>query len=253
MGEWHENEQLWVDLGPVMFTPQRRAQAPSEVDKICKLVDLPRVVEVLDVGCGVGRHSVAFAKRGHKVTGIDAVGPYLDEAIAQAATHEIPVEFLKADMRAFRREDSFDLVVNLLTAFGYFADPADDRRVVENMVASMRSCGAIVIDLMPREVLARIFRERDWSEHEDGTILLEERTLRDDWTMLDVRWIVFRGAERLTHAFSLRLYTADQLLSLFRAAGCADVRAYGSLDGAPYDHKAERLVVVARKPSSATA
>lgn len=247
MGEWHENEKLWVDLGPVVFTPERRAQAPSEVDKICKLVDLPRVAEVLDVGCGVGRHSLAFAKRGHKVTGIDAVGPYLDEAIAQAAAQEIPAEFLKADMRAFRREDSFDLVVNLLTAFGYFADPADDRRVVENMVASVRSGGAVVIDLMPREVLARMFRERDWSQHEDGTVLLEERKLRDDWTMLDVRWVVLRGDERITHDFSLRLYTADQLIALLREAGCADVRAYGSLDGAPYDHQAERLVVVGRK------
>jgi len=248
MPEWHEAEKLWIDLGPVMFTRRRRARAPSEVHRICKLVDVPPGAAVLDVGCGVGRHSLAFAKRGCRVTGIDVIAPYLDEAIAQAGALGVAVEFLRADMRDFRRDGAFDLAVNLLTAFGYFADPVDDRRVIENMVASIRPGGAIVIDLMPREVLARIFRSHDWSRLDDGTIVLEERKTSDDWTMLHARWIILRGERRLDHTFTMRLYTADQLMALLREAGCGGVRAYGSLNAAPYDHQAERLVVVARKP-----
>jgi SAM-dependent methyltransferase len=248
MTEWHENEKLWIELAPVIFTPERRAQAAGEVDKLCRLIDVPAGATVLDVGCGVGRHTLALAKRGHPATGIDAIAPYIEEAKRIAAERELDVEFIRADMRQFRRSESFDLAVNLLTSFGYFADPADDRRVVDNMFASLRPGGKIVIDLMPREVLARMFRERDWSQHPDGMILLEERRVSDNWTMLHVKWIVLRDEQRFAHEFTLRLYTADQLEAVLAAAGFADIRAYGSLGAAPYDHAAERLVIVARKP-----
>ena len=248
MAEWHENESFWIDTAPVVFTPERWAQAAGEVEQVCKLIDIPKGAAVLDVGCGPGRHALEFAKRGHRVTGIDAIVPYLDEGRAKAAERQLDVEFVHADMREFRREGAFDAAVNMLTAFGYFEDPADDRRVIENICASLKSGGTFVMDFMGKEVLARIFREREWTEHEDGLVLLEERRIGGAWERVDARWILLRGETRREHRFSLRLYAASELQSLLTGAGFVEVRAYGSLDGAAYDHEAQRLVVVGRKP-----
>jgi len=247
MAEWHENEAFWIDTAPVMFTKERWAQAVEEVAQLSKLMDIAEGASVLDVGCGPGRHALEFAKRGYRVTGVDAIAPYLNEAESKATERNLDVEFVQADMREFRREGAFDAAVNMLTAFGYFDDPADDRRVIDNIFANLKPRGVFVMDFMGKEILARIFRERDWSEHENGLVLLEERKVGGAWDRVDVRWILLQGETRKEHHFKLRLYSASELVTMFTTAGFVDVCAHGSLEGAPYNQEAQRLVVVGHK------
>ena len=131
--------------------------------------------------------------------------------------------------------------------FGYFADPGEDRHIVENLFTSLKPGGHLVMDLMGKEVLARIYRQYDWHKEPDGTLLLEERWVTDDWGRLEARWIIIQGEQRREHRFELRLYSASELKGLLGDAGFGQIRAFGSLDKVPYDHQAERLVIHARK------
>lgn len=46
---------------------------------------------------------------------------------------------------------------------------------------------------------------------------------------------------------SHRLYSAGELIALLEDSGLELSGAYGDFEGAPYDHKAERLILVAKK------
>ncbi len=248
MNEWYENDTFWEEIAPVLFTKARMEEAVTEVEHIVKLLDPPPGASLLDMGCGRGRHSLEFAERGLRVTGVDRTAKYLEIAKSQAAERGLEAEWVRADMREFRRDGAFDIAVNLLTSFGYFEDTSDDRRIMENIFNSLAPGGRFVMDIMGKEILARIYRERDWHEEPDGTILLEERQCSDDWSKLEVRWIVLTGARRCEHRLTLRLYSATDLRALLTDAGFEDVKVYGSLTGTPYDHEAQRLVLVGRKP-----
>ena len=52
---------------------------------------------VLDVGCGAGRVSVALAKKGYVVTGLDFLPEMIELANRQANSHGINVEFKVMD------------------------------------------------------------------------------------------------------------------------------------------------------------
>ena len=104
------------------------------------------------------------------------------------------------------------------------------------------------MELMGKEVLSRVFRPRDWQQESDGTILLEERKVTADWGWIDVRWIVIRGPRKVEHRFGHRLYAAFELKELLAGVGFVECRVFGSLTGKPYDHEAERLVILAKKP-----
>lgn len=247
MTAWHEDDALWAALEAVLFSARRHQDAPAEVERIIKLTDLAPGAAVLDLPCGPGRHALEFARRGFRVTGVDRTAAYVTHAQQQAACAGLVAEWLVEDMRTFRRAGAFDVALNLFTSFGYFADPADDRRVLENFHASLRPGGRLVMDLMAKEVLARIFIPRSWDRLPDGRLLLEERTVRDDWSWIDMNWTLIDGGKQTQHTLGHRCYSAAELKALLVGVGFRTVHIYGSLEGTPYDRDARRLVIVAEK------
>ncbi|SIO52521.1 Ubiquinone/menaquinone biosynthesis C-methylase UbiE [Bradyrhizobium erythrophlei] len=107
---------------------------------------------VIDVGCGSGATTIAFARKvapsGHAF-GVDISGPMLARARESAPT-ELPVEFVLADATVYPFDPaSFDL---LASRFGvmFFADPAMS---FSNMRKALRPSGrlAFVCWREPRE------------------------------------------------------------------------------------------------------
>ena len=144
------------------------------------------------------------------------------------------------------RKNTFDAVLNFFTSFGYFKNQEDDYRVVQNVYNSLKKGGVFLIEIMGKEVLARIFQKRDWYEI-NGLIVLEERETDKNWEYIKSRWILIKGKNKKEFTITLRLYSAVELSALLRKTGFKKIEVYGDLTGAPYDHTAKRLVVKAYK------
>ena len=243
MSEWFENEAFWRECRGLLFDEGRMERAGGEIDWIAERTGIEPGARVLDLCCGIGRHAREFVARGYAVTGVDLEATYLAEA-SRAAPE---LETVQCDMRAFRREASFDLAINLYTSFGYFDDPDDDQRVLDNICASLRSGGQFVLDLKGKENLARVFEPLGTTELADDTLLVSRRRIEGDWEYCRTTWIVIRGGERREFTFRTRLYAATELRSMLRRAGFAEIEFRGSLAGAPFDHKSNRTVAIARK------
>jgi 2-polyprenyl-3-methyl-5-hydroxy-6-metoxy-1,4-benzoquinol methylase len=83
----------------------------SEVDFLLSLYPLPAGSRILDVGCGTGRHSIEFAKRGYRVTGVDFSSAMLEQARKKSEGMEI--EWIEADVTDFALDKTFDLAICL--------------------------------------------------------------------------------------------------------------------------------------------
>jgi SAM-dependent methyltransferase len=243
---WYEQDGFWKTFAPVLFNSERMLSAGQEVEQIVSLLKLQPGVSICDLCCGLGRHSLELARRGFKVTGVDRTTSYLQEAKKKADAEGLDIQFIHDDMRDFCQPNAFDALINVFTSFGYFEAAADDKRVLENVYESLKEDGKFLIDIMAKEVLARIFQEKRWFE-EDGAIILEEAKLSEDWSSVESRWIIIRDGSRDEFRFSLRLYSAAQLSELLKSCGFSKVEIYGDLSGSPYDQTAKRLVVVAHK------
>ena len=169
MPDWFEDDAFWEKLYPFLFTDSKLEAARVEVDSVLRLAGLERG-DVLDLACGPGRHSVALAKMGFGVTGVDLSGFLLAKARQRAGAQAVDVEWVQEDMCRFVRPEAFDLAISLFTSFGYFESKDDDLRVLRNIHKSLRTGGTLVMEIAGREALART-----------GSI----QRPRKSWTMAD--------------------------------------------------------------------
>ncbi len=244
--DWYDDDWFWETFGPTMFGQKRWEDAPKEVDELILLLGIKSGSVILDLCCGQGRHSLELARRGFRVTGVDRTTSYLSEAKKRAKADGLHIEFIEEDMRKFSRAEGFDVVINMFTAFGYFEDLAEDKRVLSNIFSSLRKGGKLIIDVMGKEILARIFCERDWQE-QDEFFVLQERKVSQNWSRMENRWILLKNGRQYETKFSHRLYSATELLGLLTDSGFSCINIYGDLTGAEYDHNAKRLIAVANK------
>src|SRR4030065_1720703 len=116
------------------------------VEKFIDLIAVPPGSAVEDLGCGRGRHAVPLARRGYVVTGVDLSAKMLDIARARARREGVIVEWVREDMRLFRRPDAFYFGLSLFTSFGFFSDE-ENQRVLDNVAVSLREGGTLLLDL----------------------------------------------------------------------------------------------------------
>jgi SAM-dependent methyltransferase len=243
---WYEDKSLWKIAAPILFSRKRLGDTEQEVDQIIKLSGIKKGAKILDLCCGIGRHSLEFTRRGYNVIGVDLTEEYLAKARRKAKAEGLKVQFVRDDMRRFCLLDGFDAAINMFTAFGYFENPLEDRRVLTNVYCSLRKGGTLLIDFMGKEVIARIFRQREWYE-DNGRTILREHKIRQDWSWVDNRWIILENGKRREFSFGHRIYSAAEIASLLKDCGFKSANIYGDLAGADYDHNAKRLIAVVQK------
>jgi SAM-dependent methyltransferase len=244
--EWFDDAEFWETFYPYMFSEERFAAAAEQVEQLLALTAFQGHA-VLDLCCGPGRHSVLLAQRGFAVTGVDRTEFLLGKARERAEEANIAVEWVHEDMRRSVRPGAFDLAINLFTSFGYFDDKDEDLLVLRNLHQSLRPGGQLVIDVMGKERLAKVFQPANIEEEPDGALLVQRREIFDDWTRVRNEWILVRDGIARTFRFYNTIYSGQELKDRLRAAGFDPVRLYGDLAGAEYGLDARRLVAVARK------
>jgi ubiquinone/menaquinone biosynthesis C-methylase UbiE len=226
---------------------ERSEEAAAQALAAARLSGCPEGGELLDVPCGFGRHSIPLASAGYRVTGVDRSEALLAEARGRAG-EGTPPKLVRADYRELPFGDaSFDAAINLFTSLGYLGDEQDTRALAE-IGRVLRPGARLVLELMHRDRLVADFREQDWRAMGEGRLLLEQRTFDAAAGLAQVTQTLVDGAGgRESRSYSIRFYTATELLAMLDAAGFASARCLGDLEGGAFEGAATRLVVVATR------
>lgn len=250
MKRQHWTEEFFTDLYARVGLETKWDRAADEAAAVKKILKLKKAERVLDLCCGIGRHSIALAKLGLSVTGLDLNESYLRRARARARRAGVKVRFIRGDMRVLPFASEFDAAVNIFTSFGYYDDGAN-LRVLQGVARALRPGGRLLIETMNREWL--ITHLQTWKVEELGRdLLLTHHEYDPRSCRLKSHWRLLRG-NRVTDLgeFDLRLYAPNELIALIGAAGLTVTAAFSGLDLSPLQVEKSRLAVVARKPAGA--
>ncbi len=206
---------------------------------------IPAGARVLDVPCGTGRHSALLAQRGHAIAGLD-----ISSRVLELAREAVPDgDFRQGDMRDLPWEDaSFEAVLNLWTAFGYFETQAEDERALAEFARVLAPGGVLILDGINQAALLRGFKPQGWSDLEEAIVLEQhEYDLITGRSRAD--WVFVRDGSRSKLSFDTRIYTPPEYVAMMRRAGFEPEGFFGGFDGTELGWDTWRQIIVARKAS----
>jgi ubiquinone/menaquinone biosynthesis C-methylase UbiE len=237
------------------------ARSRAEVAGMRELLGLHQGARVLDAPCGWGRHATLLAEAGLDVVGADLSYDLLRRAPragADDADHDdgeadhddgaAPPAYAAADIRALPFADAtFDAVINVFTSLGLFLSDDEDTAVLREAHRLLRPGGALLLESMHRDDVVAQYAERDRWALPDGTEVRVRRRFDAVAGVSHERLQWRRGDESGRKRHALRLRTATEIAALLRAAGFTDIAWFGSWQGAPFTHRHESVIAVARR------
>jgi SAM-dependent methyltransferase len=102
---------------------------------------------VLDLGCGTGSATLAFARAGLKTTGVDRSPQMLAHARKYADVEGLEIRFIEADMTDVPLEEQFDLATCIYDAFNYLDGEQAVTRFFHNAYQRLFPGGYLVFDM----------------------------------------------------------------------------------------------------------
>lgn len=249
--EWFSDRDYWERNRSFIWSGERLGASGKAAEKISSLMGMKPGDRVLDLACGFGRHSLALARMGYAVTGVDLNPDFISEASSRSGELDLDARFICRDMREFIEPEGFSHIILMYNSFGYFEDPGDDARVLSNCFRSLRSGGKLLLQATPREYIqaVRPFGSCSWRhEEEDGTVRLEETQTSHDWTWNTTRWTVISGGEKHEYTYGMRLYDSEELQTMLASLGFTSISLFSGLGGEPYERGKGPLTVMAIKP-----
>ncbi|MCB9668107.1 MAG: class I SAM-dependent methyltransferase [Alphaproteobacteria bacterium] len=103
---------------------------------------------VLDLGCGQGRDALMFARAGHRVVGVDVSSVGVEQMLATARSEHLDVHGVVCDIRTYRPETTFDIVV--LDRVLHMLDPEDRLPVLATAMQAVTPGGRLLVAEGPK-------------------------------------------------------------------------------------------------------
>ena len=153
---------------------------------------------------------------------------------------------VRGDMRVLPfRDAAFDLVVNLFTSFGYFADDAQHADVLRGVARVLVPGGKLFLDYLNSQAVRKGLvpqEERQFGEHR---VAIERKLVDDDRFIVKEMHLVDDGR---TFMERVRLFSPDDLAGLMHDAGLRVAERFGSYAGDELTATTPRTILVAERP-----
>jgi SAM-dependent methyltransferase len=195
----------------------------AEVDRAIVMLRPEGGERILDLACGIGRHSRELRRRGFDVVGVDINPDLLEIAWRQTADEGLDVTYMEADLRELELNDEFDIVLSLNDgAIGYFETDAENHRTFEVISRALRPGGGHLMQLPNVLHAERNLPSKSWIVGESTLELSDHHWNAKDryieGSTVPIRFgKVFEKYEEIP--FRQRLYTVEELAEIYESVG----------------------------------
>lgn len=241
---WFED---WFDshLYEKLYSNRDEKEASRLADLIEKVIPLSDYKNILDLGCGRGRHSITLAKRGYRVTGIDLSKKAIKKAKFIAKENNLKnVDFYVRDMRD-PIPKQFDAIVNLFTTFGYFLEDEENRRILKTTAKMLKPGGILLIDYLNPEYVEKNLVPSESGVYENLAYQVT-RQIEDRMVFKSIQFTGESLDKPVKYKERVKLYDLDWFKAELNRAGYEITKTYGDYEGGVFQSDSPRMIMIAK-------
>lgn len=232
--------KTWFDTNYYHILYQHRDNQEAEllIDHLVSYLNITPSESILDLACGRGRHAIYLASKGYDVTGYDLSENNI--LFANEFDHE-HLKFKVQDMR-HTYPDSFDIVMNLFTSFGYFDTLQDNISTLKSIKKCLKSNGIGIIDFLNLDYVKNNIVEEETKTIDDITFNLKRR-IENGYIIKD---ILFEDQGQQFHfTEKVQALQLSDFVAMMQEAQIQLLEIFGDYKLSKFDSKnSERLIMI---------
>ena len=205
----------------------------AEADKVRQFIQAHKQSagdHLLDVACGTGMHA-SLLSQFYKVEGLD-----LDAKMLAVARRKYPaIRFHHGDMLDFELKNKFDAIVCLFSSIGYVKTKPRLQKAIQNMTRHLVPGGVLLIEpwFSPDEWNAGRIHMTTVTQPELKIVRMSHSRRRGQVSIIEFQYLIGtpKGIEQRNEIHEMGLFTPEEYLGAFQAAGLKVVHDAEGLDG----------------------
>ena len=238
---WFEN---WFDSPyyHLLYKNRDEKEAQIFIDKLISHLQIQKNSTILDVACGKGRHSIYLNTKGMNVVGIDLSNNNINIAKQEENKN---LQFKIWDMRNVFKQNTFDIVVNLFTSFGYFETNQDEQETINAMALNLKQNGILIIDFMNVKKVIKHLVAYEKKKVDNITFEIE-RSITEKYIIKDIKF----SKKQKTFQFQekVKSLTLTDFSNLINNAGLKIIDIFGDYQLGNFNAlKSDRLIMICKK------
>lgn len=207
----------------------------GECDFLEKEFNYDKSLNILDVGCGTGRHTIELTRRGYRVTGIDLSEAQLARAREKAAENNLQIRFFQKDARNLPFNKEFEVAI-MLCEGGFPLMETDEMNfdILKSVARSLKPKGKFIFTtlngLFP---LYHSVEEFCASNSDPGNATYRSNTF-DLMTFRDhnITEVEDDSGKLITLTCNERYYVPSEITWLLKSLGFSKIEIFGARLGA---------------------
>lgn len=216
----------------------------AEIDFIVAHLALPDGARILDVGCGFGRHSIALARRGYAVVGIDPSAAMI--AAARERDEDDLVAFAVISAEKFTTIEPFDAALCLFTTLGQITDERDNLEMLVSIGAALKPDGMVVVEVPQRKPAVAQLRSTDRVGNDERYAVIA-RTFDPETSIVTETFDIVAPEQSRTFVLRYRLFSFEELADALNESGFLVTAAFGDYAGESLTADHPTMILIGRK------
>ena len=225
-----------------LYKNRDEKEAQVFIDNLIDYLQIHKGSKLIDIACDKGRHAKYFNKKGMDVVGVDLSPNSINTA---KKDENKSLKFSVHDMREIYKENTFNIVTNLFTSFGYFEDNKDEQKAINAMSSNLKKEGLLIIDFMNvKKVIANlVLNEQKTINNIQFDIT---RQVKDGFIIKDIR--ITDGKEEQQFQEKVKAITLADYSEFITNAGLKIIDIFGNYKLDNFDEEiSDRLILICKK------
>ena len=205
--------------------------------------------DILDLCCGIGRHSIPIASKGYNDIGIDTNNQFIN--FAKEKTKELGIKnikFFTKDIRKLSYNNKFDMVLCLFNSFGYFLHE-ENLKLLGEIHTSLKLGGYFILETkIKTENLIKKFPISMEFKHKKYTIKFIQYFIKDK-SIIKTISSLYKNDKKVKEAkLYIRLYSYSEIEIMLKKTGFKIINEFENYNGLKFQkNRSASLLLFSKK------